>query len=275
MNTPIDTLHLFPRLNNMLIDFLRALPEDDWHKPTVARQWRVKDVAAHLLDGNFRRIALHRDGWTVRPGMPINSYNDLVQYLNMLNADWVKAMKRLSPQILIDLLRQTNEDVYRLFSSLDPYAEAAWAVSWAGESKSYNWFDLAREYTERWLHQQQIRDALGNRELLARELYHPFLTIFLQGWPHTLSNLDADEGTLLKTTITGVGGGDWYLLQSNGEWKLSGGGKRPVAETTINGDLAWKLFSKSIRKEDLDGGVDIKGNTQLGEKILDMISVMA
>jgi hypothetical protein len=275
MTPPIDTLHLFPRLNKMLTDFLRALPEEDWHKPTVARQWRVKDVAAHLLDGNFRRIALHRDGWAVRPGVPINSYSDLVQYLNMLNADWIKAAKRLSPQILIELLEQTNEEVYRLFSALDPFAEAMWAVSWAGELKSYNWFDLAREYTERWLHQQQIRDAMGNEELLNKEFYHPFLTVFLQGWPHTCADLRAEDGTLLKTTITGEGGGDWFLLQSNGQWKLSETGGQPVAETTINGSLAWKLFSKSIRKEDLDGGVAIKGDRQLGERILDMVSVMA
>jgi len=40
----------------------------------------------------------------------------------------------------------------------DPYATAPYGVSWAGEEKSANWFDTAREFTER-CSQQQIRLA--------------------------------------------------------------------------------------------------------------------
>jgi hypothetical protein len=47
----------------------------------------------------------------------------------------------------------------RFHKSLDPLAPAAFAVSWAGEETSSNWFDTARELTERWHHQQQIRLA--------------------------------------------------------------------------------------------------------------------
>jgi len=34
------------------------------------------------------------------------------------------------------------------------------AVDWAEEMESKNWMAIAREYTEKWLHQQQIRDAI-------------------------------------------------------------------------------------------------------------------
>jgi uncharacterized damage-inducible protein DinB len=64
MKAPIDILHLFPELNDKLISFLKNLSSADWQQPTIAGKWRIKDVAAHLLDGNYRRIALSRDGWT-------------------------------------------------------------------------------------------------------------------------------------------------------------------------------------------------------------------
>jgi uncharacterized damage-inducible protein DinB len=62
----IETVHLFPLLDAKLIELLRSLSPDDWNKPTVARLWTVKDVAAHLLDGNLRMLSRARDGYSTR-----------------------------------------------------------------------------------------------------------------------------------------------------------------------------------------------------------------
>ena len=55
--------HLLPVLNEKLITLLRSLTPEEWQLPTIARLWTVKDVAAHLLDGNIRSLSLLRDGW--------------------------------------------------------------------------------------------------------------------------------------------------------------------------------------------------------------------
>jgi hypothetical protein len=141
---------------------------------------------------------------------------------------------------------------------------------------SYSWFNVAREYTERWLHQQQVRDAVGDKGIMTKELYHPVLNIFMQAWPFTTGNANADEGTILKAIVTGDGGGEWFLVKTGGQWKLSStAGSMIAATTTIDGDVAWKLFSKSVRKEDISGSFSIKGDAVLGSTILDMVSVMA
>lgn len=58
----------------------------------------MKDVAAHILDGNLRRLSICRDGHALAfPG------GDLGRWLNELNGSWVSAARRLSPRILIDL----------------------------------------------------------------------------------------------------------------------------------------------------------------------------
>src|SRR3954471_9950013 len=126
----IDTLHLFRPLNEKLIEVLKSLSSEDWNKKTVAGSWTVKDVAAHLLDTNMRFISIHRDHASLVPDRQINSYTDLVAYLNQLNGDWVKAMKRVSGPQLIDLLTTTHEDYIRGLESLDLHAQAMFNVAW-------------------------------------------------------------------------------------------------------------------------------------------------
>lgn len=192
---PIYTVERFPLLHTALLTLLRTLSDEDWRKPTVARLWTVKDIVAHLLDTEIRRLALQRDGLTpLEPETPIASYRDLIAFLNQLNADWVKAARRISPALLIDFLASTGPQVYDFLKTLDPFAPALFPVAWAGEETSPNWFDIAREYTEQWHHQQQIRDAVGAPGLTMRPWLHPVLDTFVRGLPHRYKDVDADDG---------------------------------------------------------------------------------
>ena len=59
---PIYTAELFRPLHRELIALLRGLDSDRWVAPTIAGSWRVRDVAAHLLDGDLRKLSGGRDG---------------------------------------------------------------------------------------------------------------------------------------------------------------------------------------------------------------------
>lgn len=48
-------------LDQMLFDLLRSLTPEEWQAQTVAKRWKVKDVVAHLLDGNIRILSQLRD----------------------------------------------------------------------------------------------------------------------------------------------------------------------------------------------------------------------
>src|SRR5262249_56794244 len=58
---PFFVTELFCQIHAELLSLLRNLSGDDWVKPTAARQWVVKDIAAHLLDGDIRRLSYQRD----------------------------------------------------------------------------------------------------------------------------------------------------------------------------------------------------------------------
>ncbi|HEY9196370.1 MAG TPA: maleylpyruvate isomerase N-terminal domain-containing protein, partial [Mucilaginibacter sp.] len=157
----IEVKHLFKPLDDKLIELLESLTPEDWDKQTVAKAWKVKDVVSHLLEGNIRTLSMQKEGYYSEQPPAINSYQDLVNWLNLLNAEWVKASRRISPNLLIVLHKATNGLVNEYYSSLDLNGPAVFAVNWAGESESLNWMHLAREYTEKWHHQQQIREATG------------------------------------------------------------------------------------------------------------------
>src|SRR5436305_15018442 len=75
---------LFAPLHRELIALLRGLTPEQWERPTVAGAWRVRDVAAHLLDGMLRRLSRRRSAG--RPGaVPEPSSNSILTILTILS----------------------------------------------------------------------------------------------------------------------------------------------------------------------------------------------
>src|SRR4051812_15817270 len=148
--SPLLVSHLFRELQGHLLELLRSLSAEDWHRPTVCSAWCVKDIVSHLLDGDLRRFSIQRDGY-VPPDAPawFESHGALVEYLTRLNAEWTVATRRISPRNLIRLMKLTGHEMSELFKSADPYGPATFPVGWAGQTESPMWFDIAREYTER------------------------------------------------------------------------------------------------------------------------------
>ncbi|RFZ94277.1 maleylpyruvate isomerase family mycothiol-dependent enzyme [Mucilaginibacter conchicola] len=272
---PVETVHLFPVLDKMLIDLLRSLSPDDWHKPTVAKQWTVKDVAAHLLDGNVRGIATLQGYESPPPDVQINSYRDLVVYLNNLNATWVNAMKRTSPQLLIEQLESTGQQYIEHINSLDAFAPAKYAVAWAGEETSLNWFHIAREYTEKWHHQQQIRDAIGVDGLLTPELFYPCIDVFMYALPHNYRKVDAPVGSVIQITVYSHTGGSWYLHKTEAHWILDKLAAPTTTNITITADTAWRMFTKALTPAEAENRAEVTGEHQLAKAFFATIAVMA
>ena len=273
---PIQTLHLFRALDKLLIDLLRSLEPEDWAKPTICPLWTVKDIAAHLLDTNMRAISA-ADNYSGKQPENINSYNDLVDYLNELNAVWIRAMERVSPQQLIAMLETTGPQYHNILASREPYEVARYAVSWAGEEQSENWFDIAREYTEKWHHQQQIRDAVCKPGIMHRELFFPCMNTFMRALPYTYRKVAAIYGTVLQVSISTIDGGDWFLQKNKNGWRLvdSHAGEKPNGLVVLKPDTAWKLFTKGMTAAEAIERSELRGDDKLTHPLFDMLSVMA
>src|SRR5262249_30116345 len=217
---PILCAHLLRQVDEKLIDLLRSLTASEWDLQTVAPLWKVRDVAAHLLDTTLRKLSLVRDKWRVESG-EISLPQNVVTLVNRLNREGVSVYRRLSPPILIDMMKIACQQSASFHESLDPFAPAAFSVSWAGEVISLNWFDTARELTERWHHQQQIRLATNRPGIMTPDLYHPVLDCFVRGLPHLFRDVDAPASPALLLEISGECGGSCSVYKGWTGWNLS------------------------------------------------------
>ena len=205
----------------------------------------------------------------------LHEWKSLVQHINEANELWVKATVRISPKLLVDLLKSTGEQFYDYMQTLDQMTMGG-VVSWARPDPAPMWLDTAREYTERWIHQQQIRDAVNKPGLKERRFFHPILDTFVRALPHTYKNIPVAEITVLKFTVIGEAGDAWYLVGEANTWSLfKDVALQPVAVVTMDQETCWRLFTKGMSKNQAKAKTTIEGNQKLGEKLLETVSIIA
>jgi hypothetical protein len=149
-------------------------------------------------------------------------------------------------------------------------------VAWAGESESQNWFDLARELTERWHHQQQIRLATGARPLDDPRLSEPVLEAFLRALPYRYHDVEAAEGTSLAVRIEGRIPYAYTLRRERDGWVLLRGvAAEPRAWIVLAEEPAWLLFTKGMKREVARARATVEGDDRLASPFFGTVAVMA
>jgi uncharacterized protein (TIGR03083 family) len=273
---PIDTRPLFRPVSRSLVTLLRELPLEHWDRPTVAGAWVVRDVVAHLLDTTLRRLSFHRDGMSPpTPDRAIASERDFVAFINTLNAQWVTASRRLSPRVLTDVYERASAEAADWFESLSLDAPALFPVSWAGEDVSAGWFDIGREFTELWHHQQQIRMAVGADALADPRYLGAVIDISVRGLPHAFRHVSAEPGQTVTIDISGPSGGRWTLSREAQRWTLwRGEPATPTARVRLHDQAAWKLLFNALPAGDVAHAINIEGHVDLGRALLRARSVI-
>lgn len=273
---PVPTIHLFHPLDQLLIELLHSLSAEEWDLQTLAPAWKVKDVAAHLLAGNVRNLSISRDNFYDPSAAHISTYQDVVRYLNLINNDWVKAMQSVSPQMLITLLSITNSLYSDHLSKLDPFEKSVFPVAWAGDEESQNWFHIAREYTEKWHHQQQIRHAIGHASpLFSNTFFKPYLETSLRAVPYRFRNLHAEQGDTFSLIVSGEGGGEYHFIYQTDRWiAMAETPSYSVAKVHIDDQVIWRMLSNEISMDELKNRTTISGKKEIAEAFLGMTSVM-
>ena len=275
--SPVDVLDLFPEERSALLALLTGLPADLWQAQTACAGWSVKDLAAHVLGDDFGELSGSRDRYYT-PRSPFSApltWDQLVTLVNEQNEGWIQATRRLSPQLLIELLGWTGERLIGHFRSVDLLATGP-VVSWAGPGPAPRWLHVAREYTERWMHQQQIREAVGAAGLYERRLFAPVLDIFMYALPLTYKDVVAREGTHVRVVVTGDAGGRWSIVRTRGSWGLYDGVvNTPDATVTLDQDTAWRLFTKGVTPSAAQQSVVLDGDPALGAKLLSTVAIIA
>ncbi|HWK89065.1 MAG TPA: maleylpyruvate isomerase family mycothiol-dependent enzyme [Longimicrobium sp.] len=272
---PLFTAEQFPPLYAELVGLLRSLGPDDWDRPTLAPRWSVRDVAAHMLDIDLRGLSFPRDDHFVPDDGPIETYADLVALINRLNEMGVRYLRRLSPRLMIDLFELTGPRVAEQVASQPPHGQARHSVAWAGEQTSENWMNIGREYTERWHHQMQIREAVGAPRLLERRWLHPVLDLSVRALPRAYADTAAPTGTTLVLEVAGEGGGAWSLVREEADWRVWRGAAADAAtRVRLEPDAAWKMFFNALGAERAAADAAVTGDERLAKPLFRARAVM-
>jgi uncharacterized protein (TIGR03083 family) len=271
----IVVTHLFAPERAALLELLSSLAAGQWQAPTVCPGWSVKDVALHLLGGDIDLLSRRRDGAAPAdaPSQPAG-FQELVASLDRLNQAWVAATRRISPRLLGELLAVTGEATRRYLTSLDLFAVEE-SVSWIRPDPVPNWLDVARQYTERWTHHQQIRDAVGVPGLKEPAFVAPVLATFVHALPRAFTDVPASVGTTVEVVIAGEAGGCWVLTRTpDGWWLAAGTAGAPAARVALDAETAWRLWTKAIRPDAARAAVSVSGDRALGLPVLDAVAII-
>ena len=273
----IDTRPLFAPLHQELMMMLRTLASDDWLRPTPAPHWTVADVVAHLTDTAIRRLSMGRDGHTPPgPDREMRDNADLTAFIDRLNAEWIAASRRISSRLAIELLDTVGRQLADYFESADLDEPARLAVAWAGEEQSRAWFDIGREYTERWHHHQQIAEAVRAPLLTGRRWLSPVIDISMRALPYAYRGIPAPPTTGITFEITGDAGGQWTLVREPEAWRLFAGAlPHAAAHVRVDQDTAWRMFFKQRTRDAVLAAMHVGGRTDLAQPFAGVLAVMA
>lgn len=269
---PLDTRPLFPPERQALLDLLRSLDPADWTRPTVCPDWNVGDITRHILNDYIRRISGSRDG---HGGAVFDGGETLPGFLGRVNGEFVAAMRQCSPRLIIELLEHLGPELDRVWAATDLAGPAHLDVSWAGHDPSPAWLDIARDYTEFWVHQQQIRDAVSQPGADSASLMTPVLVTFLHALPVALHDQIRSAGTALRFEISGPAGGTWTVISDGTGWDVTPDrADRPAAVVRMGQDTAWRLASRGITVDDARERSEFSGDEDLTAAAVTMLAVV-
>ena len=235
----VDVRRSLTAQRGRLLGLLNSLNSAQWAAPRAAPGWSVKDIALHLLDVDLSWLAHDRDhdqsGIISVPA----DHEEFVRGLAQRNQRWVDGTQTLSPRLITGLLAWSGKHLDAYLATVDLARPSS--VYWAGEVPL--WFDLAREFTERWVHYRQIHEAARPTEDdQHQDQYLPLvLRTFIWGFPHQY-HAPAPAGTTIALEIPGIG--VWMLTRTATGWTLDDGqAAAPAARLRISGEAAWRLLT--------------------------------
>jgi hypothetical protein len=267
----LDVRNLMRRERGELISLLSSLSPTDW-KVDVLESWDVHAISLHLFRNDFERI---RNGWSgLREGSGLEmDFSSLAEAIERGNDEWIEASRRIPPELVPDLLFVSGNHLDASLADVDMEAPGV-PVAWTGSGLPPVWLDIAREYTERWVHHQQVRDALDMPGLKEREWMHPVLGAFMLALPRAYDGVGAPIGTAIGIVVTGPSGGTWYLRRAEDRWRLVETEESPSAEVRIPEDLAWRLYVRLVSPADASSRIERSGPPELCDPACRAVAVM-
>lgn len=257
--SPVEAIAPLIELERVrLLSFLSALLEEDWQRPTPCPGWTVLGLTSHLLGNDFGLLARRRDDYMGTPPPEGLSEKEFIDWLDELQMEWVRAARRMSPQLVVELLEWTGPRLVAVFAEED-LSERAALVSWAGPTHAPRWLDQLRELSEYWIHRQQLLEAVGRPVDLDPALLRPILLGLRWALPYRLSQAHLAPNGAIQVSVGEPINERWTVVASNGEWDFAEvAPDHVIARAALTADDAWRLLTNNLRTA--SSSLDVTGD---------------
>jgi len=271
---PVDALPVMEQERTEFVRFLESLTAEEARTPTICDGWTVGDVAVHLLGADLSFLARNRDRKESELGDRADSWDDMVSGLDALNQRWVSAGRFLSTRLVAELLETTGRGVSEFLREVDSRAPGE-VVSWAGPDPAPWWLVGAREFTERWVHHQRIRDALGRPGLNGPSFVAPILATAMHGVRPAYVEVDAPEENTVAIDVTGRAGFSWAVRRDAEGWNLYEGlSREATTRLALDQDTAWRFLMRMATAADTRPKVSVEGDAAYAEPFFNAVSAI-
>jgi uncharacterized protein (TIGR03083 family) len=286
----VDYGLLFHLEHQRLVELLRSFTVEDWNRPTPCPDWSIHGLVLHLIGGALSAVSWLRDGHRgLRPAVDLTEAG-FVAWLDALQTDWVTAAQRISPRLTVELIEWSGDALATAIGALDP-TEVSSSVSWASREPVPIWLDQARELSERWIHRQQLLEAVGRKSDLRSDIAGSVLDALAWAYPFRLSVNNEVSGSLQDTVVAIVVVGEverwwnivaqndgWHLLQPDSTKVKTTNGKAlsaiaPSATMRLTTEQAWRLLTNNYRVA-THGSIEVGGDPAIIDTLLRTRSII-
>ena len=240
----LDVRASLPRERQDLLLLIASLTDEQWLAMSWVPGWTVKDLALHILDDDLGWLSRGRDG-DGSGRLAVDDAGAFVDALNAKNQRWIDSAQQLSRPVVMGLLEWSGHQMDDYYASQDLHGVGS--VSWASDQGVPVWFDIAQDLTERWVHQMQMREAVGMVETYRDDYLPVVMRTFVWAVPHQF-RAPADSGARIRLDLTS--GGAWDLTSDGtGRWALDphvGGDDACVAMIRFDDDAGWRWLTGEV-----------------------------
>src|SRR5437868_2603601 len=221
-------------------------------------------ISTTTLQAGVERILTDRLPWVTEVRA---SFDELFVALDRFNEQWVSAASFLSPAVVIELLRLSGEWTHLFYGTVDVDGPGE-VVAWIGPDPQPYWMLAAREYWERWIHQQQIRRAVGRPGLDDAGFVVPAVAVAMRGFPQGLAAFPAPPGTAVTVALADADAA-WTVGCDGETWTLyDGAPDAPTVTFSIDLKTAALVFSRALSNAELTERLHPEGDPDLGAVIV-------
>ncbi|MGH2736969.1 MAG: maleylpyruvate isomerase family mycothiol-dependent enzyme [Actinomycetota bacterium] len=271
----VDVLDLLVQERAEFVGLLRSLDDEAAATATACEGWTVKDLSGHLLGGDLFFLARNRDGFEGPD--PVSWPGDWAAFVAQLddhNERWVTTGRSFSLTLLCELLEFTGGLTSDFYAAVAPDAPGE-VVSWVGPDPAPWWLVAARDFTERWIHHQQIRDALERPGLNGPSFVRPVLAAMMHGVPPSYAGIEAEEGTTVAIDVSGRAGFSWAVRRDSETWNLYEGMSRDAAaRVTLDQESAWRFLSRNLSAAAARKAAELEGPKKLTAPFFEAVAVI-